>query len=77
MTLQPSPEQQSELEAYIRWLCLGIDQFGRQREAARQKLEKIKNGDSRLEKERILRRKLEAENRRLKREISESKWRDR
>lgn len=75
--LPPIPETQRELEAYIRFLCISIDQFGRQREAAKQHLDEVRSNGSRLESERKLRRELEAENRLLKREISEAKWKDR
>ncbi|CAC5394743.1 unnamed protein product [Mytilus coruscus] len=36
VVLPPIPETKEELEGYIRWLCLSIDQFSTQREAVKQ-----------------------------------------
>ncbi|CAC5381213.1 unnamed protein product [Mytilus coruscus] len=73
IVLPPIPEA----NVYIRWLCLSIDQFSRQREAVKQKLEEVrKKKGTRFEQERKLRRDLEAENRKLKRELKENKWRE-
>ena len=75
LALPPILQAKEELEGYIRWLCLGIDQFFRQREAVKQKLEEVRKEGTKYEQERKLRRDLEAENRQLKREIKETKWR--
>jgi F0F1-type ATP synthase membrane subunit b/b' len=60
LVLPPLPESRNELEAYLRWLCNAMDQIGRVRESAKQKLEEIKE-TSKLQQEREVRRKLEAE----------------
>ena len=70
------PDTKPELEEHIRMLCNYMDQIGRQREAAKQKLEQFRREEPSLQKERELRRKLESENRELKRQIAEIKWRD-
>ncbi|CAC5405272.1 unnamed protein product [Mytilus coruscus] len=76
VVLPPIPEAKEELEGYIRWLCLSIDQFSRQREAVKQKLEEVRKEGTRFEQERKLRRDLEPENRKLKRQLKENKWRE-
>lgn len=73
LILPPLPESREELQAYIRWCCLSMDQIGRQREAAKQALTEM---GSQMDEERKQRRKLESEVRRLQREISEMKWKD-
>lgn len=60
LVLPPLPESRNELEAYLRWLCNAMEQIGRVRESAKQKLEEIKE-TSKLHQEREVRRKLEAE----------------
>ena len=75
-TLPAIPEDRTELEAYLRWLCNCMDCIGRQREAAKEKLEEMRRDGSRLQQEREMRRKLEAENRKLKAEIADIKWRE-
>ncbi|CAC5422994.1 unnamed protein product [Mytilus coruscus] len=76
VVLPPIPDAKEELEGYIRWLCLSIDQFSRQREAVKQKLEEVRKECTRFEQERKLRRDLEAENRKPKRQLKENKWRE-
>ena len=75
VSLPPIPEERRELEAHLRWLCNCIDIIGRQREAAKERLEEMRKEGNQLEKERELRRKAEAENRRLRNEMAEMKWR--
>ena len=57
-------------------VCISLNQFGRQREAAKQRLEELRAEGGRLEQERQARRQLEAENRKLKRELAEAKWKN-
>ena len=79
LVLPDIPTSQHELEAYLRWLCNAMDQLGRVRESAEQRLDTLRNqtsSDHRFHHEREARRKLEAENRRLQRELAELKWRD-
>ncbi|CAC5371139.1 unnamed protein product [Mytilus coruscus] len=52
VVLPPIPEANEELEENIRWLCLSIDQFSRQREAVKQKLEEVRIEGTRFEQER-------------------------
>lgn len=75
LVLSPIPESRNELEAYLRWLCNTMDQIGRVRESAKLRLEELKE-ESKLQQEREVRRKLEAEVRRLQKEVAEYKWRD-
>ena len=74
--LPPIPENLSDLEEYIRSLCCIIDHVGRTREAAKQKLQELRFKQPFVHKEREERRKLEAENRALKRELAEIRWRE-
>ena len=74
--LPPIPDRKDELEDYIKWLCLGMDDFGRTREIAKERLQELRIDGTRLDQERNSRRQLEAENRRLKRELAEIKWRE-
>ncbi|CAC5406943.1 unnamed protein product [Mytilus coruscus] len=69
------PETRLEVESLLRWLCNSMDMIGWLRESAKQKLEEIKESGSR-QQEREIRRKLEAENRELRRQIAENKWRN-
>lgn len=75
LVLSPIPESRNELEAYLRWLCNTMDQIGRVRESAKLRLEELQE-ESKLQQEREVRRKLEAEVRRLQKEVAEYKWRD-
>ncbi|VDI22562.1 Hypothetical predicted protein [Mytilus galloprovincialis] len=52
-----------------------MDAIGRLRESVKHKLEDLKESGSR-QQDRDSRRKLEAENRELRRQIAENKWRD-
>jgi len=52
-----------------------MDQIGRVRESAKHRIEEIKE-TSKLKQEREVRRKLEAEVRRLQKWVAEYKWRD-
>ncbi|XP_063442870.1 uncharacterized protein LOC134723166 [Mytilus trossulus] len=69
------PETRPEVESLLRWLCNSMDSIGRLRESAKHKLEDIKESGSR-QQDRDNRRKLEAENRELRRQIAENKWRE-
>ncbi|CAG2237483.1 unnamed protein product [Mytilus edulis] len=69
------PETRPEVESLLRWLCNSMDAIGRLRESAKHKLEDLKESGSR-QQDRDSRRKLEAENRELRRQIAENKWRD-
>lgn len=69
----PIPDNSTEeLEEYIRHLCNTMDVIGRLRESAKEKLLERRKSQPRKESER----KLEAENRALKKQIAEMKWRD-
>ena len=70
------PHRKEELEDYIKWLCLCMDDVGRTREIAMERLQELRKDGTRLEQERNQRRQLEAENRRLKRELAEIKWKN-
>lgn len=74
ITLPPIPTGRHELENYILWLCNTMDQVGRTRELAKQRLEEIRS-TSITDKEAI--RRLETENRELQRQIAEYKWKER
>lgn len=71
----PIPNSITELEEYLRFLCNTMDHVGRLRESAKIQLSKLRKTEPSLEYERQERRRLEAENRELKRELSELKWR--
>ena len=75
LVLPPVPETRHELESYIRWLCNGMDQPGRARESAKIRLDRLKIEPSRKQ-DRDAIRKLESENRELRRQLSELRWRD-
>ena len=75
IVLPPIPTEKEELEQYIKWLCLSMDEIGRTREIAKERLNELRRDGSKLDQERKLRRNLEVENRRLQREIAEMKWR--
>ncbi|VDI31461.1 Hypothetical predicted protein [Mytilus galloprovincialis] len=75
LVLQLIPETRPEVESLLRWLCNSMDAIGRLRESAKHKLEDIKESGSRL-KDRESRRKLEAKNREIRRQIAENKWRN-
>ncbi|CAC5408208.1 unnamed protein product [Mytilus coruscus] len=65
-----------EIQEHIRTLCDLMDKIGRQRETAKGKLEVLRKEGPSLQKEKEMRRKLESENRELKRQLSEVKWRE-
>lgn len=71
----PIPNNISELEEYLRNLCNTMDHVGRLRESAKLQLTKLRTTEPSLEIERQKRRRVEVENWKLKREISELKWR--
>ena len=76
LDIPPPPESVPELEQHIMWLCNVMDQAGRARELAKRKLEAMRAGEGeRMEQERKRRREVEAENRELKRQIQDYKWR--
>ncbi|VDH94977.1 Hypothetical predicted protein [Mytilus galloprovincialis] len=75
LVLQLIPETRPEVESLLRWLCNSIDAIGRLRESVKPKLGDIKESGSRL-KDRESRRKLEAKNREIRRQIAENKWRN-
>ena len=74
--LPPIPTTIPDVEEYLRFLCNTMDRVGRLRESAKARLDALRRNGPSLQKERELRRQLESENRRLKREIVEMKWRD-
>ncbi|KAK3107274.1 hypothetical protein FSP39_010892 [Pinctada imbricata] len=76
LVIPPPPDNATELQLHIMWLCNLMDQTGRARELAKRKLDKMTE-DSRvsLEQERKRRRELEAENQELKRQLTEMDWR--
>ncbi|CAC5363435.1 unnamed protein product [Mytilus coruscus] len=73
--LPPIPENLVDLQDYIRTLCDVMDRVGRLREAAELKLDVLRKEGTSLQREKELRRKLESENRELKRQLAETKWR--
>ncbi|CAG2222036.1 unnamed protein product [Mytilus edulis] len=70
--IPPIPETIEDIQEHIRTLCDLMDKIGRQREAAKVKLEILRKQGPSLQKEKG-RRKLESENRELKRQLSEIK----
>lgn len=76
MYLPPIPDTVQEVQEHIHTLCDLMDKVGRQREAAKSKLEVLRKEGPSLQKEKEIRRQLESENRELKRQLSEYKWRE-
>lgn len=74
--IPPIPETIDDIQEHIRTLCDLMDKIGRQREAAKGKLEILRKEGPSLQKEKEMRRKLESENRELKRQLSEVKGRE-
>lgn len=73
--LPPIPNTIPELEEFLRYLCNTLDRIGRVRESAKQQLEKLRVTEPSIEAERLERKRLESENKALKRELAELKWR--
>lgn len=71
--LPPIPESKDELERYISWLANSMDLFARQRETAKQRLATIHN-QNKVNQSEV--RALQAENRRLQKELAEAKARE-
>ena len=74
--LPPIPETIKDLQEYIRTLCDHMDKVGRLREAAKEKLLFLQREGPSLQREKEIHRKLESENRELRRQLAEAKWRD-
>ena len=74
LDIPPAPETTDGLREHMMWLSNIIDQAGRARELAKQKLERIMSTESTMEEERQKRRELEKENRELKRKIKEMEY---
>ncbi|CAC5404149.1 unnamed protein product [Mytilus coruscus] len=76
VNLPPIPDTVQKVQEHIGTLCDLMDKVGRQRDAAKSKLEVLRKEGPSLQKEKEIRRKLESENRELKRQLSEYKWRE-